>query len=355
MKPISAAILSVSGLTLSDDEKRVLEQANPVGVTLFKRNIQNKAQVKKLVYSIKEVIGRSNVFIAVDQEGGRVCRFSTPKWPEYFAQATLGTLKGKDSEEITRLHGSLIGTDLRELGVNLNYAPVLDVLYRNTTSALIGRIFSKSEKKVAKLGEILLKSYQEQGICTCIKHLPGHGRALVDPHFDLPVLTQDLSDLEKDFYPFECVGNLSPMGMTAHIILKKLDSKPVTQSKKAIQQIIRGRIGFKGFLLSDAIDMHALKGSLTEKTKASLRAGCDAVCYCAGKMDELTEVVKALSPLTDAALERLEGMNAVIKKVPSKINKKACYHRYQELAQKGQITDASHDVVETLNKNKSFR
>ncbi|MBQ3696190.1 MAG: beta-N-acetylhexosaminidase [Alphaproteobacteria bacterium] len=350
MKSILAAMLSVSGLELTDAEKHLLEKANPMGITLFKRNVQDKRQVKALIKSIKEVIGREDILIAVDQEGGRVCRFSPPEWPHYVSQYSLGSLNGKMGEEITRLHGSLIAADLRELGVNWNYAPVLDVAYPDTTPALGNRIFSTNEKKVAARGKILLDVYQASGICPCVKHLPGHGRAVVDPHLNLPILPQSLKELEKDFYPFHAVGRDAPAGMTAHIVISAVDDKPVTQSKKAIEEIIRGRIGFHGFLLSDAIDMKALGGSLAERTKTSLEAGCDAVCYCFGIEDELKEVIKAARPLTDEAMERFARIHEIVVQKPAKFDRKKAYCRYAELAEKTQNLTTDYDAVEVLHK-----
>lgn len=352
MKPILATMLSISGTELTDAEKHLLEKANPMGITLFKRNICNKKQVKALVNSVKEVVGRENVLIAVDQEGGRVCRFAPPKWPEYISQYALGALKGREGEEITHLHGVLIAEELRKLGINWNYSPVLDVLYPDTTSALSSRIFSSDEKIVAARGKILLNAYLKNGICPCIKHMPGHGRAVVDPHLNLPILTQGLKDLEKDFYPFHAVASLAPAGMTAHIVIPEVDSRPVTQSKKAIKEIIRGRIGFQGFLISDAIDMKALSGTLTDRVQTSLDAGCDAVCYCFGIEEELYEVIRAARPLTDKALERFAKISEIIAQKPVKFDKKEMYVRYEKLAKKTQNLRTDYDAVEVLHKMK---
>lgn len=352
-KPMIAAMLSVSGLELTENEKRLLEKSNPIGITLFKRNVKNKKQVKTLIRSVKEVIGRNDVLIAVDQEGGRVCRFAPPKWPPYVSQYSLGSLKSKEAEEITYLHGALIAADLRELGVNWNYAPVLDVAYPDTTPALASRIFSSDEKKVAKYGQILLDTYQAFGICPCVKHLPGHGRAVVDPHLHLPILHQSLKELDKDFYPFHAVGQDAPAGMTAHIVISKVDDKPVTQSKKAIQTIIRDKIGFKGFLISDAIDMKALGGSLTERVKTSLEAGCDAICYCFGIEDELQEVIRAVRPLTDQAMERFDRIRQIIHQKQVKFDYQMAYGRYEELAKKTKSLMTDYDAVEILHKMKN--
>ena len=351
-KQVMAGMLSVSGLELTDGEKRLLEKANPLGVTLFKRNVRDKKQVKSLIRSVKEVIGRDDVLIAVDQEGGRVCRFSAPKWPAYVSQYSLGSLNGKAGEEMTRLHGALIAADLHDLGVNWNYAPVLDMAYPDTTVALKSRIFSNNERKVAARGKILLDVYQENGICPCVKHLPGHGRAVVDPHLNLPILSQSLKELEKDFYPFRAVGQNAPAGMTAHIVISAVDDKPVTQSKKAIKEIIQGRIGFKGLLISDAIDMKALGGSLAERTQTSLDAGCDAICYCFGDEDELREVIKAARPLTDEAMERFVRIREIVAKNPVKFDRKQAYCRYAELAEKTKKMESDYDAVEVLHKMK---
>ena len=352
MKSILATMLSVSGLELTDAEKHLLEYANPMGITLFKRNISNKKQVKALIQSVKEVIGREDVLVAVDQEGGRVCRFSPPKWCAYVSQYALGSLKGKEGEDLTRLHGELISADLKELGVNWNYAPVLDVSHSKTTVALASRIFSRNEKNVAKHGKILLDVYQKNGICPCVKHLPGHGRAIVDPHLNLPVLSESLKELEKDFYPFCMIGQDAPAGMTAHIVISEVDDRPVTQSSKAIREIIRGYIGFRGFLLSDAIDMKALGGTLTERTKTSLSAGCDAVCYCLGIEDELKEVIKAAKPLSDEALERFDKIREIIARKMPKIDRGGLYDSYEKLAQKTKELSTDYDAVEILHKMK---
>ena len=232
MKQIASGMLSVSGCELTDEEKHLLEKANPLGITLFKRNIISKEQVRLLIDSIKQVIGREDVLIAVDQEGGRVCRFCPPEWMNYVSQYSLASLNEAESKEITKLHALLISKDLAELGVNWNYAPVLDIAYPDTTNALKSRIFSSDEKQVATLGRILINTYKQNGICPCVKHLPGHGGATVDPHLNLPVLSKDLQELEKDFYPFHALSQDAPAGMTAHIVIPEIDNKPVTQSKK---------------------------------------------------------------------------------------------------------------------------
>ncbi len=333
----TAIIASVAGTILTDDEKFVLEQLRPIGVSLFGRNIDNKKQLKSLVKSIKEIIG-DNAIIAVDQEGGRVRRLAEPDWRGYASQYVLGQLP----QSVTRLHASLIAQDLNEVGINFNYAPVLDIVYPETHEVLKSRCFYSNQ---AEYGKVMAKSYIKNGICPCVKHMPGHGRATVDPHLGLPIINGTDCDLEKDLAPF--VANCSlPAGMTAHIVLPQIDDLPVTMSKKAIDEVIRKRIGFGGLLISDAIDMHALKGTIGEKALRSLEAGCDVVCYCGGKIEELRELTGQKLYLQDATLERLKKVYKIIN---GEQVDKPDYDEY--LSQIGKIPAyvESYDATETLN------
>lgn len=349
MRPILSAMISVSGLKLTQAEKKLLSHMNPMGITLFRRNIKSPAQVKKLIGEIKEALQRKDVLIAIDQEGGRVCRLKPPHWHAYVSQSALVSLPKRESEELVRLHALLIADELNSLGINWNYAPVLDVLHKNTTRALLGRCFSDDEKAVAHYGKILAKTYMEQGICPCIKHLPGHGPVAEDSHFDLPHLNQKLKDLEKDFYPFKKLAKVIPVGMTAHLLIPALDKVyPITESKKGIQ-FIRKKLGFSGFLISDALGMKALKGTLKEKTKKSLAAGCDAVCYCGGNVQESEEVLKASVPLTGESLARFKKIQKICQTKPTRYQISTLRKRYRQLA-RHTIKTHDYDVVESLHK-----
>lgn len=352
MKPILAAMLSVSGPVLTDLEKRILETYNPLGITLFKRNIETVSQVRTLTQTIREVIGRDNILIGVDQEGGRVCRFSSPFGADFVSQYSIGTLSVQKQRELSILQAKLIASVLKACGVNLNYAPCLDVCYEQTAPVLKSRCFSENEKVVADLGTILIDNYKQAGIIPCMKHLPGHGRVVVDPHLHLPILNESVLDLEKDFYPFQKNASACPMGMTAHIVIPEVDSQyPITQSKRGIEELIRQKIGFDGFLMSDAIDMHALKGTLTERTQLSLAAGCDAVCYCMGETRGLFEVCQSATPLTEKALERLNRCFSIAENnISINDNDILCY---QELTKNIQTSDTDYDAVEVLNQLKN--
>ncbi len=347
--PITAAFVSCSGLVLTDTEKQLLEQMNPVGIVLFGRNIQSKQQVKALTRQIKDAVGRENLLIAVDQEGGRVRRLNGTDFFATTHNITLGNLPPLQAGQAAVLQARLTAADLLDCGINMNLAPVLDCQYENTSQALAGRCFSSDEKIVEQLGKAMVDEYIERGICPCIKHLPGHGRAQTDPHLHLPVINASLKELEKDFFPFKKLSK-TPAGLTAHIILEAVDANhPVTQSSKAIKEIIRQAIGFDGLLISDALDMHALKGSLTEKTEASLAAGCDCIMYAMGQADDLKILQKKCPPLTDNALNRLYKIHKIISSHTFFKNLETDVAEYQKIVGSVAPYQDCYDATETLN------
>ena len=318
MKPILSAFICLIGMELQKEEADLLRQYNPAGLTLFKRNIDTPEQVKKLTDDIRDAIGRNDFLIATDQEGGLVRRLRPPYWREYVSQQQLGILPPKEAREAIKLHAILIANDLHNLGINVVFAPVADTLHPDTTGAIASRCFSEDPKVVAEYASILAKTYMEQGICPCMKHLPGHGLANTDSHLGLPVIDCDYAKIERDFLPFREMSTFIPFGMTAHVVLPMIDKKPITQSKKGVD-LIRHQIGFDGLLITDAIEMKALQGSLTQKTKASLQAGCDVVCYCSGHdqsnpimLEDNAEVLKASKPLSDKALKRFERVRQIV-------------------------------------------
>lgn len=350
MTAVLPAILSCQGTALTEEEKHFFSRINPLGINLFSRNIASKSQLKNLIKELREVIGRNDLIIAIDQEGGRVRRLAEPEYRSYAAAITLGSLPLPQAEEACRLHSCLIAADLRELGINVNYAPVLDTLYPETSPALVSRCFSSDTKTIARLGKACVDEYISNGICPCIKHMPGHGRTHADPHLNLPRLNNSLEELAADFYPFRQL-NYSPLGMTAHVIIAAVDdTAPVTQSKKAIDTVIRGLIGFDGLLISDAIDMKALHGTNGEKASRSLEAGCDCICYALGNIDEMQDIAAACPPMTDRALERWENAKKVCNKKVLFANLDKTAQNYQQVV--GQIPpyQETYDATEVLNK-----
>ena len=349
-RPILAAILTVSGTSLNDEEKFLLEQSNPVGIALFGRNIQNKAQTKKLITEIKETIGRENILIAVDQEGGRVRRLVPPHYRAYAAHIDIGSLAINDAQKAAELHAHLISDDFNEVGFNVNFAPCLDHLRDDTTPALKSRCFSKDINVVSKLGKIMVDTYIKNGIIPCIKHLPGHGAAVTDPHLNLPEISLTFQELEEELLPFK-TSNHSPLGMTAHILIKSIDEvNPLTQSKLCIQKLIREKIGFSGFLVSDAIDMHALKGSLTDKAIKSINAGCDCINYSLGKIEHLKELAKNCPKLSDIGKQRLDKAVQILHNKNNSMDIKKLSDDYAKLLTTITPYKESYDATEVLHK-----
>lgn len=347
-KPTLAAIISVSGTTLSDTEKNLLEKYNPLGVTLFNRNLQSAEQTKSLIDNIKETIGHDDVVIAVDQEGGRVNRLKAAGFPEYTYQKILGDI---DDTALTALHCRLMAQDMLSVGINFNYAPSLDIEYPQTTPALLGRCFGTDKDLIIKHGQIVIETYMAQGICPCIKHMPGHGRAAQDPHLNLPVITSPLASLTADFAPFAALKTC-PAGMTAHLLIPEIDDKrPITLSKKGIAELIRGQIGFDGLLITDSIDMHALHGSVIDKAAAAWDAGCDVVCYCHGQADELIQLCQNGRCLSEKAQERFNKVKNVLqnkkksrKLINERIKYDAAIRHYSEYKINYDATEVLHQM-----------
>lgn len=338
------AFLSCQGLRLNDAEKRLFEKYRPLGVCLFSKfcaNIKDKMQVSALVKDIKEAIGSDEVLIAVDQEGGRVRRLTEPEFTSVVAQAEINT------EEAARQHAYLISHDLQSCGINVNFAPVLDIERPETSDVLHGRCFNG---KVGKLAKAMVDEYINKGICPCVKHLPGHGRAVVDPHLELPVITESLDELQEDFAPFKHLAD-APMGMAAHIVLPAVDEKnAVTVSKKAVQEIIRGEIGFKGLLVSDAIVMKALSGSVAEKAKRSIEAGCDVICLGNAQIEENVALCESGIELTDEAGQRLQKVWDVVKKVGKFAEYEQVKNKYCAMMKNIITYDYNYDATEVLNR-----
>ena len=307
-KPIIAAMLSCEGYELTDREKKLFSKSNPLGITLFSRNIKDNVQVKKLVEDIKNTINREDVLIAVDEEGGRVSRLKELRGYSYLDQESLTKLPTKYS----KTQATLISDELKNLGININYSPVVDKKNANHSKVLENRCFDGNDKKIILYAKALADTYMKMGVCSCIKHLPGHFSINNDPHLNVIESNISIDEIEKQIDYLKAFSNY-PMAMTSHIKLNKIDAKnPTTTSKKVITEVIRNIIGFKGFLLSDAIDMHAIKGSILDKVKKSLNAGLDAVCYCGGKYNEMYEICDNKLFMSEKSLIRFANIKKVI-------------------------------------------
>jgi beta-N-acetylhexosaminidase len=303
-----AFITGVSGLTLTADERDFMRAAQPWGFILFKRNIETPAQVTALVAELRERIGEPDAPVLIDQEGGRVQRFGPPHWPVYPPGAVFGTLYDIDRKlglTAARLSARLMAADLIGLGVTVDCLPLADVPVAGADAVIGARAYGTEPGKVAAIARAVTEGLEQGGVLPVLKHIPGHGRATADTHFKLPVVDTPKAELERtDFAAFQPLANL-PMAMTAHVVFSALDpAQPATTSATIIEQVIRGSIGFQGLLMSDDVSMNALAGSIAERTRAIVSAGCDMVLHCNGNLDEMRAVAREAPVLSGKALDR---------------------------------------------------
>ncbi len=311
-----AFISGCEGLALSQAEERFFAETRPWGLILFARNIEDPDQVRKLVAGFRSAMDDPNAPVLIDQEGGRVQRLRPPLWREYPPAATIGRIHARDGQAGRRaawLMSRLHAADLSALGITINCLPVLDVLATDAHQALGDRAYGDDVEAVAELGRAAAEGLVAGGVLPVIKHMPGLGRALVDSHHHLPVVEVDRNTLSAtDFTPFRALAHL-PLGMTTHVVYSQIDAgHPATTSKKVVDEIIRGEIGFDGLLMSDDISMNALAGSVGERAQAFFAAGGDVVLHCNGEMDEMMQIAGAAPPLSGRAADRAETALALI-------------------------------------------
>ena len=305
-----AFITGISGPALTAEEREFVRDFRPWGFILFKRNAENPAQVIRLVDELRETVGDSDAPVLIDQEGGRVQRLRPPNWPLYPSGAALGALYDLDHQlglSAARLSARLIAADLSDLGVTVDCLPLADVPIAGADDVIGDRAYGNEPDKVAAIARAVTEGLQQGGVLPVLKHIPGHGRATADSHLSLPRVENSRTELERtDFAAFRPLADL-PMAMTAHVVFSALDpAQPATTSATIIREVIRGVIGFQGLLMSDDVSMNALAGSLAERTRAIVGAGCDMVLYCNGKFDEMREVARETPELSGKALQRAQ-------------------------------------------------
>lgn len=303
-----AFITGVSGLTLTADEREFIRAERPWGFILFKRNIDNPAQVADLVNAMRAEVSEPDAPVLIDQEGGRVQRLGPPHWPVYPPGAVFGTLYDSDPQlglTAARLSSRLIAADLIDLGITVDCLPLADVPVPDADAVIGNRAYGTEPAKVAAIARAVTEGLEQGGVLPVLKHIPGHGRATADTHFRLPVVDTSMAELERiDFAAFRPLADL-PMAMTAHVVFSALDpAQPATTSATMIKQVIRDLIGFQGLLMSDDVSMNALAGSIAERTRAIVAAGCDMVLHCNGKLDEMRDVARETPILAGEALNR---------------------------------------------------
>lgn len=304
---VSAAVYGCAGPRLSEAERRFFAAADPFGFILFARNVESPDQVRSLVAALHQTVSRECP-VLIDQEGGRVARLGPPHWRHAPAAERFGRLAARDraaAVEAARLNARLIAAELRRLGIGANCAPVLDLRMPGGHDIVGDRAFSGDPQLVAALGRAFADGLLAGGVVPIMKHIPGHGRAAADSHLDLPVVEASMAELDgTDFVPFRLLHDL-PCAMTAHVLYRAIDAeRPATVSPTVIAEAIRGRIGFDGLLMSDDLSMQALAGTLHERARGALDAGCDVVLHCNGEMAEMEQVAAAAGPLSEAGVRR---------------------------------------------------
>jgi beta-N-acetylhexosaminidase len=319
---LGAVIFGCAGPKLLPEEKAFYRDADPFGFIVFARNIEDPAQLRRLTSDLREAVGR-DAPVLVDQEGGRVQRLRAPHWREW--APPLDTVDGagpvETAERVMRLRSAVIGAELRDVGIDADCIPTLDVVRPGTHPFLMNRCYGRSPEMVARIGRAVADGLMAGGVLPVMKHMPGHGLSHVDTHHDLPTVDVSHDELTGvDFAPFKALNDL-PMAMTAHLVFAALDGeRPATQSPVMIR-VIREEIGFQGLLMSDDLNMQALAGTLADRTARTIAAGVDIALHCKGDMAEMIAVAGAAGRMGPVSLARAEA--AVAARRPATVDVKA--------------------------------
>lgn len=313
-KTVRAFISGCSGLEITAAERTFFAETQPWGLILFQRNCQSPEQMRKLSADFRAIVKRKDAPVLIDQEGGRVQRMKpevNPIWPKYPSAAQYGKLYARDPMHALRTArniGRMMASDLYDAGVSVNCVPVLDVPQEGSHAVIGDRAYGTDPATILALSRAHIAGFIDGGILPVMKHIPGHGRAKVDSHQELPVVNADRATLEAiDFHCFAGFADC-PMAMTAHVVYQAIDPlRPATLSARVLRDVVRKQLGFSGLLMSDDLSMKALGGSFTDRTHAALDAGCDVVLYCWGVMEEMQEVAKAAFPLKGKAMARAKA------------------------------------------------
>jgi beta-N-acetylhexosaminidase len=326
----AACIFGCEGLYLTPHEKQFFKAANPWGFILFARNISNADQLRALTADIRNTVGW-NAPILIDQEGGRVQRLRSPEWSEWLPP--LEQVSHMPDSQLMQLRYRIIAAELHALGIDVNCAPMLDIATGDSHEIIENRCFGRDAETVTQMGRAAANGLLAGGVLPIIKHIPGHGRANMDSHFELPHLDTTLATLRaSDFIPFKRLSDL-PMAMTAHIVYTDIDPDHCATQSPAVIKTIRNDMGFDGLIMTDDLSMKALQGSFADRCKASIDAGCDVVLHCNGIMDEMAQVADATPALTGIALTRADAALAM-RKAPEPFDLGAAKEQFHHLMEK---------------------
>ena len=308
-----ACVFGCVGVTLTAEEAAFFRDARPWGFILFRRNIDNPPQVRRLTADLREAVGAAGAVVMIDQEGGRVQRLGPPHWAVRPSARAIGRahLDEDGRRALARLGARLIAHDLRDLGIDANCAPVADIPTSDAHDVIGDRAYGADSRSVTILARAFAEGLLAGGVLPVIKHIPGHGRAGVDSHEALPVVKASLADLEKtDFAPFRALSDM-PAAMSAHVVYTAIDpNRAATRSRTVVSKVIRGAIGFQGLLISDDLSMRAFDGNLERRAGDTLAAGCDIALHCNGEMAEMRRVADGARELSGRAAVRAEAAMA---------------------------------------------
>jgi beta-N-acetylhexosaminidase len=307
---MKAAIFGCAGPMLSGDERAFFRDADPLGFILFARNIETPGQARRLTDELRSCVARAEAPVLIDQEGGRVARLRPPHWRNAPPGRVLGELYARNPEaglEAARLNSRLLAADVASIGCDVDCLPVLDIALPGAHSVIGDRAYAEQPEAVAAIGRAAAEGLAAEGVMPVIKHIPGHGRAMVDSHHAAPTVSESRDTLERtDFLPFRLLSDL-PWAMTAHVVYRAVDPDTVlTVSARGVKDVVRGHIGFDGLLLSDDLSMQALGGTLGERAARALAAGCDIALHCNGERAEMVEVAANTGPMTRDAVRRYD-------------------------------------------------
>lgn len=337
MSPFLSCALGLRQPRLDAETRAFFRDVRPWAFILFREACVSREQVRALCAELRDAAGHDAV-IWIDQEGGRVARLKPPEWPTWPACAAYGAVFAQDKErglEAAFLGHRLIAHELKSIGVDADFAPVLDVPVAGSDKIVGDRAFSDNPKIGALLGRAALEGLHGGGVAGCIKHAPGHGRAQADSHLALPRVTASEEDLAADVFPFAALADAEAM-MTAHIVYDALDpDRPATCSAAVIDQVIRGRIGFQGLLMSDDLDMKALQfalnGGLAIRAEAALKAGCEVVLQGSGVLKDMQETAKGCVALEGLPLVRARAVESFAKRPAKDFDADAGWARFKQL------------------------
>jgi beta-N-acetylhexosaminidase len=289
------AIAGFPGHSIPPDLRSLAREFDLGGIILFARNVESPDQVAEVSREAQTVARDQPLWVSVDQEGGRVARLRAPftRWPPMI------TLGRSGDERLAERFARALAAELKAVGISLDYTPVLDI-HTNPKNPVIGdRALAERAEDVARLGRTIVTTLQSEGIAACGKHFPGHGDTSTDSHHELPVIEHPPDRIEAvELVPFRAAIEAEVASiMTAHILIPAYDEdRPATLSPKVVDGILKQRLGYRGLVLSDDLEMKAIsaKYGVPEATVAAIAAGCDAVLMCGESQEQQALALEAI-------------------------------------------------------------